>query len=278
MAEDSAIKTEIVPADVLQYWRAKGYKPRFSYLDVLSEEESIGFGAAKLLRKDILTILKEELDRSIAEGIPFDQFKKNVKPRFEELGFWHNEVGVQDPETGKLAVIDPPSRLRTIYNVNLRTARAQGQYERQARTQKTRPYLLWVLGAAEKHRPEHVALEGLCLPVEDPFWQTAYPPCLWNCHCSTRSVSKREYETLLDEGFRIQGEPILDDEGNLTGFQEPKYKRIQTTAPDAPPKEYVNHRTGVTTILPEYTHPSFADNPATRRKRAIEEALGEPLP
>jgi SPP1 gp7 family putative phage head morphogenesis protein len=35
-------------------------------------------------------------------------------------------------------------------------------------------------------RQEHAALEGVTLPVNDPFWQVYYPPNGWKCRCYVR--------------------------------------------------------------------------------------------
>lgn len=45
----------------------------------------------------------------------------------------------------------------------------------------------------DKVRPDHAALEGVTLPVDDPFWDTAFPPNGWNCRCHVIPVPKEDY-------------------------------------------------------------------------------------
>lgn len=42
-------------------------------------------------------------------------------------------------------------------------------------------------------RPEHAALEGVTLPMSDPFWDTAFPPNGWNCRCHVIPVLKEDF-------------------------------------------------------------------------------------
>ncbi len=45
----------------------------------------------------------------------------------------------------------------------------------------------------DKVRESHAALEGITLPYEDPFWNTAFPPNGWNCRCHVVPVLKEDY-------------------------------------------------------------------------------------
>lgn len=44
--------------------------------------------------------------------------------------------------------------------------------------------LMYSTAGDDKVRPDHAALDGVTLPVEDPFWSYAYPPNGWNCRCN----------------------------------------------------------------------------------------------
>lgn len=172
---DRDVKAGPVPAEVLAYWRAKKLTVGFDHRDVWNEEHDYAFSAAKIMRFDVLAAMQQELDRAIRDGVPFEQFKQNVEPRMRALGWWETHE-VSDPKTGDTATVNPPARLRTIFQTNMRTARAVGQYARIQRNKRARPYLLYQLGPSIKHREEHVAWHGLLLPVDDPFWGYAFPP------------------------------------------------------------------------------------------------------
>ncbi len=45
----------------------------------------------------------------------------------------------------------------------------------------------------EKVRPEHAALNGITLPIDDPFWRDYFPPNGWNCRCTVVQVRKSKY-------------------------------------------------------------------------------------
>ena len=42
----------------------------------------------------------------------------------------------------------------------------------------------------DRTSPEHRALNGIVLPINDPFWNTHYPPLGWGCRCSVTQTDK----------------------------------------------------------------------------------------
>lgn len=177
---DKDMRPGPLPAEVLAYWRAKRLKPTFDYRDTWLEEHDYAFSAAKIMREDVLELLHQELDRAIAEGTPFDRWVRDIQPRLERAGWWAPQ-DVTDPETGRTVEVDPPSRLRRIYQTNMRTAHAVGQWDRLVKNKRTKPYWLYEVGPSERHRPLHLTWHGLLLPQDDPFWQYAFPPSGWGC-------------------------------------------------------------------------------------------------
>lgn len=183
------------PPEAMRFLEGRSKRASFSFQDVEPQEHAVAFTAAKAMQLDVLTALDEELKKAMAEGLPFDTFRRNVTPRLQSLGWWGRQDMV-DPVTGKVvkARLGSPRRLRTIYRSNMRAARAAGQWDRIERTKRVLPYLVYLLGASRKHRVEHQAKEGLVYPVDHSFWDRWFPPNGWNCKCHVRQISKAEAE------------------------------------------------------------------------------------
>ena len=238
-----------VPKDALDYLRAKGYRIGFDHRDVWQEEHATAWTVAKAMRLDILETIRAAVDQMIEDGQSFAQFQRELQPMLEKLGWWGLGT-LADPLTGEQREVQlgSPRRLRTIFDVNLRTAHAAGQWQRIERTSKTHPYLLYQLGPSREHRPEHLRWAGIILRADDPWWQTHFPPNGWGCKCWVRQVSRREAERLLSSG------------------------RYLNAAPDLGEQEYVNQRTGQIVKVPRGIEPGWAYNPGqvSRQARAQE--------
>lgn len=247
-----------VPREALAFFRRKGYKVGFDHRDVWREEHRAAFTVAKATEMDVLTAIREEVDRALAEGRAFHEFKRDLRPTLQRLGWW-GRAEMADPLTGEPREVQlgSPRRLRTIYATNLRTARAAGQWDRVQRARATHPYLIYTLGPSEHHRKEHASWAGRILPADDPWWNTHYPPNGWGCKCRVRQVSKKE--------------------------------AIRRGGPHEPPRdgtvEWVNKRTGEAMQVPRGIDPGWDYNPGAARLEGVErnlrasrEAFGKAVP
>ena len=238
------------PPEAMRYLRNKGWKPGFDYRDVWREEHASAFTVAKAMSLDVLGSIREEVTRALQDGRTLAQFKKDLQPTLERLGWW----GVQrqvDPKTGELMDVQlgSPRRLDTIYNANLRTARAAGQWDRIEQAKESHPYLLYELGPSKEHRPQHVAWAGTLLPIDDPWWNAHMPPNGWGCKCRVRQVSRAEAQRL--------GGP--------------------TDAPPAAYRDWLNNRTGQVERVPAGIDPGWDTNPGKLRKEAADRALSQKM-
>ena len=186
------------------------------------------------MRLDILEAIYQAVMDAGAEGQTLRQFQKSLTPILQKKGWW----GVKpllDPVTGDMveARLGSPRRLRVIYDTNMRTARAAGQWGRIQRGKRSHPYLIYELGPSREHRDQHVAWQGLILPVDHPFWEAHYPPNGWGCKCRVRAITQAEYGRLEGSG------------------------RYSTEAPATKYKQWVNKRTGEIERVAEGVHPAF---------------------
>ena len=185
-----------VPKEALAFWRGKGLSPSFSYRDVWREEHRKAFSAAGAMRLDLIKDLRDSLEQALEEGQTFREWSRDIKPVLEEHGWLGKDVKVKDPETGRERTIEVnPRRLAVIYETNMRVARAVGQYERVQRTKDVTPYFEYNLGPSARHRPEHAAVEGTILPVDDDFWSAHLPPNGYGCKCWVRAISESSAES-----------------------------------------------------------------------------------
>lgn len=93
--------------------------------------------------------------------------------------------------------------LRSEYNFVHASAAMAAKWE-QFQEDGDRYYLQYRTAGDDRVRPEHAALEGVTLPIDDPFWEEYYPPNNWNCRCSVVQVRKsKQPATDHDEAMRL---------------------------------------------------------------------------
>ncbi len=262
MNKDETISPDATPPkEVLDYFRNKDQKLGFSWQDTWREEHIGSFTVAKAMSLDIQREIYTMVDKAIAQGIPFEQFKKDLVPKLQKLGWW-GETVVTDPLTGeKKRVNITPHRLRLIYETNISIAYAAGRWEKIWRTKAMLPYLAYQLGASREHRQDHREWAGLVLPVTHEFWQTHYPKNGWGCKCWVRQITRSEYAKLQKNGI-ASGEftQQLDSNGVPTGKVVPEIIPMKTEPPPIQMIDWTNRRTGATYSIPKGIDPGFGMN------------------
>jgi SPP1 gp7 family putative phage head morphogenesis protein len=230
-----------VPRDAAQWFDEKKLEPSFDYRDVWKEEHAQSFTVAKAMRKDVLSDLRDAVSDSIEHGLPFEEFQRKIQPVMIAKGWWGGAMQV-DPITGepREVKLGSPRRLKVIYQTNMRTARAVGQWDRIEQTKESIPFLLYRLGPSQRHRPEHVGWDGTLLPVDDVFWESHFAPNGYGCRCHIRQVSRREADKLGGE----------------------------TARPDMTTRAWRNERTGETEHVPVGVDPAFNFNPGKAPRKA----------
>ena len=209
--ERPGFKPGPIPKEAIAWLKGKGVKPTESWKDAWGQEHRYAFYVARIMEKDVLKDVQASLEGALEEGVPFDEWRKAIAPAFDSSG-WSDYNGEAE---------DNPSRLRTVYDTNMRTARMAGQLERQERVKDLFPYVKWTLGPSKIHRDQHLEWEGLVLPLDSEWVQSHIPPCGFGCRCGILPLTTAQAE---DEG--ISEEPDFemvdweDGEGNVTQAPE----------------------------------------------------------
>lgn len=229
------------PREALAFFRSKGFAPalqRFDYRDFWREEHARGFVVAKAMRDDVLLEIRDALELVLEEGQTLAQFRKDLAPKLRAMGWWGKGIE-RDPLTGELKEVELGSmrRLKVIFDTNMRTSYAAGQWARLQRTKDFLPYLEYRQLQRETKREEHEPFHGLILPIDHPIWRIIFPPNGWFCACSVRPMNDR---MLKREGKRLTTPKELD--------------QLESEA-------WTNPRSGETNAIPKGLDPAFASNP-----------------
>lgn len=226
------------PAEAVDYLRQKGYRIGFDHRDVWQQEQQAAFTVAKAMQLDLLEAIREQVDAALELGTTFAEFQANLMPGLVKRGWWGKQL-MPDPVTGEMKEVQlgSPRRLKVIYDTNLRTAHAEGQWQRIQQAKEALPYLMYDHTPSQHERKEHKAWDGLVLPVDDPWWQAHYPVKAWGCKCRVIQVGRRQ----------------LDRLGTEVG-----------TAPAEEMVSYTNARTGETQQIPAGVDPAFNYPPGGR--------------
>jgi SPP1 gp7 family putative phage head morphogenesis protein len=219
-----------VPREAVEFLKRKKITPGFSFRDVWKEEHDHAFTVAKIMESDILTDVQDSLTKSLEEGVPFRQWAKEIKPRFDASG-WSNYGGQ--------ATL---SRMALIYETNMKQARAVGQWDRIDRTKRFRPFLRYLHTSQENPRLEHQDWDGIILPADDPWWDSHMPINGFRCKCTAIQESRA----------------VVERRGGPT----PK-------APPLNLEPHRNPKTGKIEQVPKGIDPGFNHNPGKARKQTL---------
>jgi len=232
-----------VPREALDYFRRKKLRVGFNHTAVWREEHRAAFTVAGIASRDILDSIRGYVDNALEGEILFRDFANELGQLLADTG-WVEER----PQS-------TPSRLRVIYQTNLRVARAAGQWQRIDRTKKTLPFLIYELGPSTRHRPQHVSWEGTILPVDDPFWGYAMPPNGFGCKCGVRQVGRAE-----------AGRDEFIPQGSDTPVP------LKRDRPPKNPVRFKNPKTGKTELVPAGIQVGSDYNPGQDRMKGVRDA------
>lgn len=218
---DSLGRSVVVESDRTQSVKAKSLPARFTldgftvshvglhWIAAQNEDVNISFNlvprsALDALRyrsfwvsgvehQELLNAIKTYLERSLEEGLSYDDFRTKVRSIFDGYGV-----------TGSNTY-----RLDTVFRTNLFSAYSLGQLEQAKGMSDRFPFWEYVAVRDSRTRPEHKDLDGKVFKNgEGPV-----PPIDYNCRCTPRFIHLLEAERrgLLEAiPKNLDGEKTLD--------------------------------------------------------------------
>ena len=245
-------------AEAIKFFRDKINLPTQKWDDLLGAAHDRAFVVAGATQADLLADLRAAVDKAIAQGTTYQEFKKDFEKIVAERG-WTGWAG-EDTKGGRAW------RMRVIYDTNLFTSYAAGRTQQMKEAAAVRPYWRYRHSdASVTPRAEHLSWDGLVLRHDDPFWAAHTPPNGFNSLVPWEGVQgkvmmglKAWYsgpivEIIGDSGRRLcltSYHPVLTDRGwmpagqvsdgcNLLRYRFELDRTAEPTCPDhdhAPPR------------------------------------------
>jgi len=189
------------PKDAVAYFRSKGYQITDQWQEMEGRAHARAFTVAKAASMDVLEVIRNGLDKALAEGTTEETFVKEVTPRLQKAGWWGKETRTDAQGNDYEVQLGSPWRLKNIYRTNLSTAYNVGRYRRQLAAVEFRPYWQYLAVMDTETRPLHRLLHGKVFRWDDPVWAVIYPPNGWGCRCRVRNLTDRNLER---EGLTVE--------------------------------------------------------------------------
>ena len=227
---------DITPQDAIDYLK-KRRKTELSWhwSDVQKQEHMRAFTVAKMTSATLLDDVRKSLDKAMAEGQSFQEWRKDIIPRLQ--GVWlgktygdlwdgmtpAEQAGKTPPTPEERDRVIKAGRLETIFRTNMFNAYAAGRYRQLKEDADIYPYWRYVTAKDSAVRPAHRALEGKVFKADDPFWSTHYPPNGFNCRCIVEAVDEYDLE-MQDLKVQEGGNTYFDEESGQTVYRDAEGK------------------------------------------------------
>lgn len=168
-------------AEASQFFRDKLNIPTEEWDELEGAALAKGFTSAGAHNSDLLSDLRKMTDAAIDGKVDIKEFRKQFIPLVEKYG-WQLKGG------------GPGWRSNLIFRTNIATSYQAGRWEQFKKGGID--YLKYVHSDGVMNpRPNHKAMDGVVLPISDPFWTANYPPNGWGCKCRAVAATKRDYES-----------------------------------------------------------------------------------
>jgi len=195
-----------------------------AWTDVYAAEHEVAFMVAGAMKASLLSDLHKAVRSAIADGTTLAQFRQDFDATVAKHG-WDYQGGRN-------------WRSRVIFETNVRQSYHAGREAQMAdpELKARRPYALYKHGDSTHPRPEHLAWDGLVLPVDDPWWNTHSPQNGWGCKCKKFLLNDRD---VARRGLTVSGHaPEIEWEEQVVGARGPSPRVVTVPKGIDPGFEY----------------------------------------
>lgn len=162
-------------AEQIAFFRQKlgNLVPTARWDDLWKSQHDRGVMVAGAMKADLLNDFATAIGTFIEQGKSIQWFRDNFDDIVDRHGWAYKG--------------ERNWRTKVIYQTNISTSYAAGRLA-QLRDGGFERWMYKHSDSVLHPRPHHVALDGLILPADHPFWQTHYPPNGWGCKCRVVGV------------------------------------------------------------------------------------------
>jgi SPP1 gp7 family putative phage head morphogenesis protein len=104
--------------------------------------------------------------------------------------------------------------LKAEYNYAIAASQSAVNWLQYQDAKEVKPLLEYQTAGDDRVRLEHNKLDGIAVPIDDPFWDTYYPPNGWGCRCDVVQRSEDEVKPkkiLSKEKAQAKGANVINE-------------------------------------------------------------------
>jgi len=129
--------------------------------------------------------------------VPFSEFKRNIEAYRQQALKLNEQYNVH--------------WLEAEYQMAVHQAQAAVMWRDFEANKDLFPNLKYVTVGDERVRHSHAVLDGLIKAIDDPIWNTIYPPKDWGCRCHCEPTDEAPHDGDMPKGYKT--DPAFD--GNV---------------------------------------------------------------
>ena len=201
------------PVEALKFFRKKVPVSDSAFQAMDAKMRAAAFRIAGVEEQGLVTAVRDKIEAALRGESTLGQFLKEAPALFQSHG------------------VTPTSQhhLETMFRTNTMTALNAGKWAEAQDPELADLFPLYRYSAIldDRTREDHAAMHGFTAPIDDPIWDTFWPPLSYNCRCTVVPLSEsyvarhrvresrashpaRTGQMQPDAGFRTNPQAALD--------------------------------------------------------------------